>query len=66
LVRLTNGKTLVLEIKGQDSAQNKAKRDALDMWVNGVNAKGGFGVWSWDVAFDPAGVTDILIAQAES
>lgn len=60
LVRLANGKTLVLEIKGEDSEQNKAKRAALIAWVDGVNHKGGFGVWCWDVAFEPYQVQDIL------
>ena len=60
IVRLANGKTLVLEIKGEDSPQNKAKRSALDAWVKGVNSKGGFGVWCWDVAFDMAKLQDIL------
>lgn len=64
LIRLVNGRTLVLEIKGEDSAQNKAKRSALDVWVKGVNAKGGFGVWCWDVAFEPAKVHDIIHAHA--
>lgn len=61
LIRLANGKTLVLEIKGEDNEQNRAKRSALDVWVQGVNAKGGFGVWCWDVAFIPAQMQDILI-----
>ena len=60
LIRLANGKTLVLEIKGEDSEQNRAKRAALDAWVIGVNSKGGFGVWCWDVAFQPAQIQDIL------
>jgi type III restriction enzyme len=60
LVRLANGRTLVLEIKGIDSEQNKAKRDALDLWVRGVNAHGGFGVWCWDVAFEMAQIRDVL------
>lgn len=64
LVRLSNGKTLVLEIKGVDSEQNKAKRDALDLWVRGVNAHGGFGVWCWDVAFEMAQIRDILARHA--
>ncbi|MHB1427452.1 MAG: BPTD_3080 family restriction endonuclease [Rhodocyclaceae bacterium] len=63
LIRLANGKTLVLEIKGEDSEQNRAKRAALDAWVKAVNAKGGFGVWTWDVAFEPARIRDILEAQ---
>ncbi|MDP4301851.1 BPTD_3080 family restriction endonuclease [Leptothrix discophora] len=60
IVRLANGKTLVLEIKGEDSPQNVAKRDALKHWVDAVNAKGGFGTWCWDVAFEPAQVHDIV------
>ena len=46
IVRLANGKTLALEIKGTDSEQNKAKREALDEWVQAVNSSGGFGEWS--------------------
>jgi len=64
LVRLRNGKTFVLEIKGEDSPQNKAKRSALDAWVQGVNQKGGFGKWCWDVAFEPTQVQDIIVRHA--
>ncbi len=64
IVRLANGKTLALEIKGTDSPQNKAKREALDEWVRAINAAGGFGQWSWDVAFDPAQVHDIVARHA--
>ncbi len=60
IVRLANGKLLILEIKGEDSPQNQAKRQALDAWVKGVNAKGGFGLWCWDVAFEMAKIQDIL------
>ena len=64
IIRLANGKTLVLEIKGQDSEQNRAKRSALDAWVKGLNAKGGFGAWSCDVAFEPAQIHDIINLHA--
>lgn len=60
LIRLSSGKTLVLEVKGEDSPQNKEKRAALDMWVKAVNAKGGFGSFVWDVVFDPAQVFDAI------
>jgi len=60
LIRLSSGKTLVLEIKGEDSGQNRAKRAALDVWVKAVNAKGGFGVWAWDVVFQPAQIQDVI------
>ena len=60
LVRLANGKTLVLEIKGEDSEQDRAKRAALDAWVAAVNAKGGFGIWCTDVAYAVAQLNDVL------
>jgi type III restriction enzyme len=60
IVRLANGKTLALEIKGTDSEQNKSKREALDEWVQAVNSSGGFGEWSWDVAFNPNQIHDIV------
>ena len=60
LIRLRSGKMLILEIKGQDSPQNKQKRQALGDWVDAVNQKGGFGVWCWDVAFEMARVQDLL------
>lgn len=60
LVKYTNGKMLALEIKGTDSPQNKAKRDALAEWVDAVNEVGGFGQWSWDVAFGPNEIHDII------
>jgi type III restriction enzyme len=64
LVRLTGGQTLVLEIKGEDSGQDRAKRAALDAWVRGVNARGGFGAWRSAVAFEPAAIHDILETKA--
>lgn len=64
LIRFANGRNLILEIKGEDSDQNKAKRFALDAWVKAVNSRGGFGVWSWDVAFEPAKVHDIIVEHA--
>ncbi len=60
LVKLTNGVTLALEIKGEDSPQNKAKRDALAEWVQAVNSTGGFGTWAWDVAFAPSEIHDLV------
>lgn len=63
LIRLHSGKNLILEIKGEDTPQNKAKRSALDAWVRAVNCTGGFGTWCWDVAFRPEQIHDIL-AQA--
>ena len=47
-LRFNSGKTLVLEIKGEDSPQDQAKGRAMDQWVLAVNSQGGFGTWAWD------------------
>lgn len=67
LIKLANGKQLVLEIKGEDSEQNQAKRMALDSWVKAVNSRGGFGVWCWDVVKgEPAGVDDVIVHHSQN
>ena len=60
LVRLANRKMLVLEVKGQDSLENKTKREFLAEWVRAVNAHGGFGEWCSDVSHHPKDVGGIL------
>jgi type III restriction enzyme len=42
LIRLTSGKMLVLEIKGQDTQQDQSKRHFLGEWCKAVNSQGGF------------------------
>jgi len=51
---------LILEVKGEDSPQNKAKRAALDEWIQCVNNQGGFGRWTAAVSFNPNDVDGIL------
>ena len=60
LVRLTNGKTLILEVKGQDDQQQQTKREFLSEWVRAVNGHGGFGGWTADVSRHPKDVMEIL------
>ena len=60
LIRLRDGRTLVLEVKGQDTPRDRAKREALDEWVEAVNADGRFGRWCRDVSYAPGDVLDIL------
>jgi type III restriction enzyme len=60
LVRLANGKTLVLEVKGQDDQQQQTKREFLAEWVRAVNGHGGFGEWTADVSRHPKDVLEIL------
>ena len=60
LIKLTNAVTLVLEVKGVDSQQNRTKREFLGEWIKAVNNHGGFGRWEHDVSVDPADVSEIL------
>ncbi len=66
LIKLANGLNLILEIKGTDSPQNQAKREALNGWVAAVNSFGGFGAWVADVAFDPSDIRDILMRHSRA
>lgn len=60
LIRLKNGKMLVLEVKGQDSEEHRTKREFLAEWVGAVNQQGGFGTWVADVSRHPNDITGIL------
>ena len=60
LIRLKNGEMLVLETKGQDSQQDRTKREFLDEWVKAVNQYGGFGKWKWAVSTHPKDVSGML------
>lgn len=53
LVRLTNGVTLVLEIKGQFMEDTDAKHQAARRWVSAVNNWGSLGKWDFLVCRDP-------------
>lgn len=60
LIRLANGVRLVLEVKGQDSEEARAKRSALSEWVAAVNEDGSFGRWACATSFSPSDVADVL------
>lgn len=65
LIRLNNGKTLVLEVKGVDDERNRIKRAAMAVWIKTVNEQGGFGQWCFDVVFEPARTRDVILKHAE-
>ncbi|MBQ7545230.1 MAG: DEAD/DEAH box helicase family protein [Synergistaceae bacterium] len=60
LVRLSNGRTLILEVKGRESEQDRVKREALADWVKAVNLVKVYGEWSCDVSRNPADVDGII------
>ena len=52
LVRLTNGLTLILEIKGYQTNQDTAKHEAASRWMSAVNNWGQMGEWGFHVCRD--------------
>ena len=60
LIRLQNGKTLVLETKWQETLKDKEKRKALAEWIAAVNALGEYGQWCNDVSYNVADVNGII------
>ncbi len=53
LVRLQNGVTLLLEIKGFETDQDIAKHAGAKRWVKAVNNWGQLGQWGFHVCRDP-------------
>ncbi len=64
LVRLTNGTQLILEIKGQQTDESKAKHAFLDEWTQAVNEHGGFGKWKTMVSFTGTDIAELLTHEA--
>jgi type III restriction enzyme len=64
LVRLVNNLILVLEVKGQDSPENRTKREFLAEWIQAVNEHGGFGRWVSEVSWLPSDLKRILTKHA--
>jgi type III restriction enzyme len=55
---------LPMEVKGQDSPRNQAKRTALDEWARAVSQHGGFGKWAWAVSRTPSDLADLVHVAA--
>ncbi|MBM3187422.1 MAG: hypothetical protein FJZ90_01725 [Chloroflexi bacterium] len=53
LVRLADGRTLALEIKGLETEEDRAKHEAARRWCDAVNTWGQLGEWCFHVTRDP-------------
>ncbi|TWU46499.1 BPTD_3080 family restriction endonuclease [Rubripirellula reticaptiva] len=54
LVRLECGTMLIIETKGQETDESKAKHLFLDQWVKAINQSQSFGFWAWTLVNDSA------------
>jgi type III restriction enzyme len=53
LIRLASGTTLILEIKGYETDEERAKHTAARRWISAVNNWGQCGRWDFHVCRDP-------------
>jgi hypothetical protein len=60
IVRLTNGVSLLLEVKGQEDEQDRQKYTAARRWAEAVTAWGEMGVWHFGVCKSREDVPAIL------
>jgi len=60
LVRLVYGSTLVLEIKGEETEEDRAKHEAANRWVAAVNNWGKLDRWHFRVCRDPQRLRELL------
>lgn len=51
---------IVLEVKGYEGEQDRAKQNAAKKWVDAVNYNRGFGKWKLALCRDPHRLRDIL------
>jgi type III restriction enzyme len=64
LIRLTDGRNLILETKGHDDLA-KVKVAAAHRWVDAVNAEGSFGHWDYAIAYNPNDVPRLIDEAAQ-
>ena len=65
IVRLMNGTALILEVKGEETEQDRAKHQAARRWVSAVNNWGRLGHWQFLVCRDPQRVPQRLRTVVE-
>ena len=63
LVKLKNGSTLILEVKGFEDEQDRAKHEAAKSWCAAVSAWGKMGAWRFAVCRDPKKLNDIIASN---
>lgn len=65
VVRLDNGRTLLLEGTRDPDEKNDAKATAARRWVAAVNAWGGLGCWEHAICYDAAALSAVLDQQTQ-
>lgn len=66
VVKLTNGKTLLVEGKGVATEQDDAKTTAARRWVQAVNNWNQLGAWEYEIVFDANDLPEIIERHLDS
>ena len=60
LIKLKNGKMLVLEVKGKKDERVEIKREYLQEWIKAVNDSGEYGEWCEDMSLSIKDIGSII------
>jgi type III restriction enzyme len=66
LVRLNDGTALILEVKGQETEQDRAKYEAARRWAKAVTYWGQMGRWTFEVCKEPPMLKSLLAKVVEA
>ena len=62
LVEMTDGKFLIVEIKGQEG-DAAIKKAACERWCKAVTNEGDYGIWSYKICWAVNDLVDVLAAH---
>lgn len=60
IIKLDGDRYLIVEVKGVERDQDKAKWNAAKEWVAAINAAGKFGEWSFSVLKNPDDIYEVI------
>ena len=66
IVRLRDGRLVLLEGKGEPDEKDDAKATAARRWVQAVNTVGGYGEWVHEICYDASLLTEQINAIAST
>jgi len=66
IVKLKNGKMLIIETKGFEREKDKVKQKYLGKWIEAVNTYGRFGIWANEVVRKPGAIKAIIEKHAKT
>ena len=66
IVKLKNGKMLIIETKGIEREKDKVKQKYLGKWIEAVNTYGRFGIWANEVVRKPGAIKAIIEKHAKT